>query len=289
LRISRLPIVDPQTQRVIGYYGAAQDISAEKNEEALREEQKRLRANLRREEAFNQTIRRLVSAVSHDIRTPLTVIATSKDLLERYADRLSEERRRAAFETIDQQLQYISRMLEDLSKMIKGTLIEGSLQLSAVNLETLCRVTVDQLQQTIGQRHRLRFESDWQHGPVLVDETLISRILFNLLSNAIKFSPAGSVVTLRLTQRQRLIVLQVSDEGIGIPIEAQAKVFDMFYRADNAQGVEGTGLGLSIVKECVERHAGQIYVASELGKGTTFTVELPLVVNVSSNVQQANL
>jgi PAS domain S-box-containing protein len=223
LRISRLPIVDPQTQRVIGYYGAAQDISAEKNEEALREEQERLRANLRREEAFNQTIRRLVSAVSHDIRTPLTVIATSKDLLERYADRLSEERRRAAFETIDQQLQYISRMLEDLSKMIKGTLIEGSLQLSAVNLETLCRVTVDQLQQTIGQRHRLRFESDWQHGPVLVDETLISRILFNLLSNAIKFSPAGSVVTLRLTQRQRLIVLQVSDEGIGIPLEEHPK------------------------------------------------------------------
>jgi signal transduction histidine kinase len=63
----------------------------------------------------------------------------------------------------------------------------------------------------------------------------------------------------------------------------------MFYRAENAQNTEGTGLGLSIVKECVERHAGQIYVASELGKGTTFTVELPLVVNVSSNVQQANL
>ncbi len=287
VRVARLPIVDSSSERVIGYYGVVQDISAEKNEAALKAEQDRLRANLRHEETLNQTIRRVVSAISHDVRTPLAVISTSKDMLSRYYERLTEERRSAAFDTIDKQLAYVSRMLDDLSKIVKGVLIEGQLELKATNLRTLCQVTVDELKQTIGQKHRLVFDADWQHELVMVDETLIQRILFNLLSNAIKFSPEGSRITLRLAQNERQTVLQVSDEGIGIPSEDQARIFDMFYRAENAQQVAGTGVGLSIVKECVERHAGRVFVESQVGVGTTFTVELPLLLEQAQ--RSANL
>ncbi len=278
VRVARLPIVDSSSERVIGYYGVVQDISAEKNQAALKAEQDRLRANLRHEEALNETIRRVVSAISHDIRTPLAVISTSKDMLSRYYERLTEERRSAAFETIDKQLAFVSRMLDDLSKIVKGVLIEGQLELKATNLRTLCQVTVDELKQTIGQKHRLVLDADWQHELVMVDETLIQRILFNLLSNAIKFSPEGSRITLRLEQNERQTVLKVSDEGIGIPAEDQERIFDMFYRAGNAQQITGTGVGLSIVKECVERHAGRVLVESQVGVGTTFTIELPLLV-----------
>lgn len=278
VRVARLPIIDLSTGNVTGFYGVVQDIDAERNEAALKAEQERLAANLRHEEALNETIRRVVSAVSHDIRTPLAVISTSKDILSRYYDRLSEERREAAFDTIDKQLEYVSKMLDDLGRIVKGTLIERQLQLSAVNLETLCEVTVSELQQTIGSQHVLLFEADWQQGPVMIDETLVHRILFNLLSNAIKFSPKGGRVTLRLAQQQRRIVLEVSDEGIGIPPEDQEKIFDTFYRAENARAIAGTGLGLSIVKDCVERHAGSITLVSQVGHGATFTVELPLLV-----------
>jgi PAS domain S-box-containing protein len=278
VRSTRLPIIDPSTGRVTSFYGVVQNIDAAKNAAALRAEQERLSANLRHEEALNETIRRVVSAISHDVRTPLAVISTSKEMLSHYYDRLSEERRAAAFDTIDKQLSYVTKMLDDLGKIVKGTLIEGKLQLSAVNIKTLCHVMITELQQSIGQKHRLLFEAEWHQGPVMIDETLVQRILLNLLSNAIKFSPQGSQITLRLAQDHRRIILQVSDQGIGIPLEAQEQIFEMFYRADNALGIEGTGLGLSIVKECVERHAGRITVESLVSRGTTFTVELPLLI-----------
>ncbi|MFQ3658920.1 MAG: PAS domain S-box protein, partial [Anaerolineae bacterium] len=283
VRVARLPIIDPSTGRVTGFYGVVQDINAEKNEAALKAEQERLTTNLRQEQVLNETIRRVVSTISHDIRTPLAVISTSKDMLSRYYDRLSEERRTAAFETIEKQLSYVAKMLDDLGKIVKGTLIEGQLQLSSVNIETLCQVTITELQQSIGQNHILRFKADWQQGAVMIDETLVHRILFNLMSNAIKFSPQGSQITLALAQEQRRIVLAVSDEGIGIPSEDLEKIFDTFYRAENARAIAGTGLGLSIVKECVERHAGTIHVVSQVGRGTTFTVELPLLVEQSQS------
>ncbi|MFQ3672932.1 MAG: ATP-binding protein, partial [Aggregatilineales bacterium] len=283
VRVARLPIIDPSSGCVTGFYGVVQDINAEKNEAALKAEQERLTTNLRQEQVLNETIRRVVSTISHDIRTPLAVISTSKDMLSRYYERLSEERRAAAFETIEKQLSYVAKMLDDLGKIVKGTLIEGQLQLSSVNIETLCQVTITELQQSIGQNHILRFKADWQQGAVMIDETLVHRILFNLMSNAIKFSPQGSQITLALAQEQRRIVLAVSDEGIGIPSEDLEKIFDTFYRAENARAIAGTGLGLSIVKECVERHAGTIHVVSQVGRGTTFTVELPLLVEQSQS------
>jgi signal transduction histidine kinase len=110
----------------------------------------------------------------------------------------------------------------------------------------------------------------------LADEGLLRHILTNLLSNAVKYSSAGSPVELRLFARDRDAVFIVRDEGLGIPAPDQERLFKAFHRGQNAGQVPGTGLGLSIVKRCVELHGGKITFQSEEGKGTTFTVTLPV-------------
>jgi signal transduction histidine kinase len=97
-----------------------------------------------------------------------------------------------------------------------------------------------------------------------------------LLSNAIKYSPQGSRVHLELSCQDNEAIFEVQDDGIGIPPEDQAKLFESFYRASNAKNLPGTGLGLAVVKQSVDLHGGKIAVNSEVGVGTTFKVTLPI-------------
>jgi signal transduction histidine kinase len=109
-----------------------------------------------------------------------------------------------------------------------------------------------------------------------VDEKLLRQILSNLLSNAIKYSLQGSTVQLELVCREGEAIFRVRDEGIGIPPEDQARLFESFHRAGNVGNIPGTGLGLTIVKKSVDLQGGTITVDSRVGGGTTFVVTIPL-------------
>src|SRR5207237_1666430 len=108
-------------------------------------------------------------------------------------------------------------------------------------------------------------------------ENLLRQILTNLLSNAIKYSPDGGTVLFELSCHERVVTFRIQDKGIGISLEDQKQLFEPFYRAANVDKIKGTGLGLSIVKKCVDLHRGEIFVDSQVGLGTTFTVTLPLI------------
>ncbi|NEQ23992.1 MAG: sensor histidine kinase, partial [Microcoleus sp. SIO2G3] len=110
-----------------------------------------------------------------------------------------------------------------------------------------------------------------------MDEKLLMHILGNLLSNAIKYSPQNTTVLFGCCCNEEEVTFQVKDEGIGIPIEDQERLFESFYRANNVGNIPGTGLGLAIVRKSVELHGGRITVESEPRVGTTFKVILPLV------------
>jgi signal transduction histidine kinase len=111
---------------------------------------------------------------------------------------------------------------------------------------------------------------------VYLDEKLLRQILSNLLSNALKYSPDGGKIQFDLIFDQNTVTFRIQDEGIGIPAKDQPQLFDTFYRTSNVGTISGTGLGLAIVKRCVDIHKGEIFVESEEGVGTTFTVNLPL-------------
>ncbi|NJL95566.1 MAG: sensor histidine kinase [Anaerolineae bacterium] len=107
------------------------------------------------------------------------------------------------------------------------------------------------------------------------DPVLLRNILNNLLSNAIKYSPHGGSVTLRTWHDDQSVTLEVTDQGIGIPKEDQARLFQSFHRAGNTAGIRGTGLGLVILKHAVDLHGGEVDFWSEVGQGSRFTVRLP--------------
>ncbi|HFE52573.1 MAG TPA: HAMP domain-containing histidine kinase [Bacteroidetes bacterium] len=124
---------------------------------------------------------------------------------------------------------------------------------------------------------------DWEHPdepvPVHADREMMTQLVLNLYSNAVKYSPPGRVVTVRLNQRGKDVVLEVEDQGYGIPKKDLPHIFDKFYRASNVaeqdSGPRGSGLGLALVQHIVRMHGGRIAVASEEGRGTRFRVTLP--------------
>src|SRR5205823_964043 len=113
------------------------------------------------------------------------------------------------------------------------------------------------------------------NGETRLDQTLTGIILNNLLNNAVKYSPAGSPVSLRLSREGANAVIEVRDNGIGIPMPDQKELFKSFHRGVNVGNVPGTGLGLTIVKRCIDLHEGTISFVSREREGTTVTVRLP--------------
>lgn len=256
--------------------GIGQDITVRKQAEQIALEKERLTASLQLEKEHIASIQHIIATLTHDLKTPLTVIQTTKETLARYFDRINPDQRQEKLHTIGKQLEYVVELLNDLT-LLTGTSLTGrSLHLVPTNLEALCQIAAQDVQASIGQRHHVYFRSDGQVQVVEVDAVLINRILLNLLSNAVKYSETGSDVWLELNRRERWIVLRVIDQGRGISPDELERIYEPFYRVSATRTIQGTGLGLSIVKDCVARHNGQISVESVVGHGTTFTVQLPL-------------
>lgn len=252
------------------------DITEQKHYQASLVEQERLITRFRKEQEHNILIQRSISALSHDLRTPLSVIATSKDLLLRHFDKLTEEKRKEKLESIGRQLEFALELLDDTISMVRGTLSERAFKPSMIHLEQLCQVSAEEVGASYGVREQIHFENISDITTTYADEILLTRILLNLLSNAIKYSPNKTPIVLQLDRQADDIILRVIDNGIGIPSETLPNIFEPFYRAPDVKDINGTGLGLSIVKDCVTRHGGTIEIASEVGVGTTFTVCLPI-------------
>jgi signal transduction histidine kinase len=241
--------------------------------------EKAIRQALLKEKELSELKSRFVSVVSHEFRNPLSTILFSTELLERYDGRLLPEKRLAYLSRIRESVNRMNYLLTDVLTI--GEVEAGSLRFNPnqLDIEKFCTDLVEEFCFKSEGHHTILFTSTGECPNVLpnVDEKLLRHILSNLLSNAVKYSPNGGCIDLKLEYKPGQIMLQVCDQGIGIPVADQPKLFDSFHRANNVNQIPGTGLGLSIVKQCVELHGGSIMVASEVGVGTTFTVSLPFV------------
>lgn len=267
--------VSDRKGNITHFIAIKQDVTEREKNRTLELERERLLANLKREQEYVTTVQHIVAALEHDIRTPLAVIASSRELLDRYFDHMSIEQRREKLASIDKQIRFVTELVSDLALITSTSMNHRGFQPSQVNLEVLCQLMVQEVQETSGTYHHMRFVTDKRVTFAYVDEVLVSRMLLNLLSNAIKYSPQHSEVTLNLSAHDQMIHLCVIDQGIGINEVELTHIFEPFYRASNAKPIGGTGLGLHIVKSCVDLHGGHIHVESRIGYGTTFTVELP--------------
>lgn len=227
-----------------------------------------------RGQEFNELKSRFISTISHEFRTPLTTIQLATELLESYD--WSPQEQQEHCQQIYCAVQYMTQLLEDVLLIDKGE--AGKLQFhpQSINLTEFCRKFVADVQMNLGSQHSLQLLCRGQSRPVQMDPKLLHQILVNLLSNAIKYSPDGGPIELIVQYQTAAVILQVCDQGIGIPDADRNRLFDYFHRANNVGTIAGTGLGLAIVKKSVELHGGSVLVESQLGLGTQVTVSLPV-------------
>lgn len=222
-----------------------------------------------------------VSTVSHELGTPLaSILGFTRTMLDDRAGFFSNEVRTEFLQIIEKECTKLNRLVSDLRNMAR--IEEGRvLQLHArpTNLAELIRRVVA-AQQSYATHHEFVVEltQEFEEAPVIADEDKMDQILTNLINNAVKYSPMGGQVIIRGEANQKGVVISVSDRGIGIPREHLERVFERFHKveSDGPGQSEGAGIGLYIVKHLVEIHGGRIRAESELGQGSTFTVELPL-------------
>jgi PAS domain S-box-containing protein len=216
-----------------------------------------------------------VAAVSHDLRSPLTSILGYVELLERAGP--LDDAQRKFLENIRSSVHSITGLITELLELDR---IEAGfdVDLEPVNLGGIVRESATALQQQIETKTQLLTVEIAPNIPTILGNPLrLRQMAMNLLGNAIKYTPPGGHVGVSLRPENAVVILEVTDTGIGIPAEDQPYVFDKFYRSDRVVGeYEGTGLGLSIVKSIVDQHAGRIWLESKEGGGTKFVVVLPI-------------
>lgn len=217
-----------------------------------------------------------VSTVSHDLRSPLTAILGYIELLGR-AGTLSAQQKEF-IQRIQASVQNITSLINDLLEL--GRIEAGfDARKEVVPLSALLRYTVDNMQgQAAKKAQALKVKLPTSQPHVLGNPVRLRQMLANLIDNALMFTPEGGSILVEAHVEDEQIILQIRDDGIGIPSVDQPYIFDKFYRGSNVP-VEsaGAGLGLAIVKSIVENHRGRIWVESAVGQGSTFTVVLPIL------------
>jgi len=217
-----------------------------------------------------------VNTVSHDLRSPLTSVMGYSELVER-AGPLNND-----------QQDFLNRLrdgIQHITSLVNGLLDLGSVeagfdtQREFVQLEGILRYTLDMLQGQVKAK-RLKVHTEIiQPLPALRANPLrLRQVLDNIIGNAIKYSNLNGEVKIAIRSEADQVILQVTDEGLGIPPDDQQHIFDKFYRGSNISSeIEGSGLGLAIVKTIVEHHQGRIWVESAVGKGSSFFIVLPVL------------
>jgi PAS domain S-box-containing protein len=252
------------------------DITERKRVEKEMQEAQRLQIELEKEKEMLSLKEQFVSIVSHEFRTPLSVILSSAELVDRYRERMTLERQVTHIHEIIVQSNYMRGLLDDILTFNKARAGKMEFQPAPLNLMRFCRDALDRLELTSHGKHTYTFHPEGDLEILALDPKLLQHIVTNLLSNAVKYSPEGGEVRLDVVFTGNEVILRFSDQGIGIPAESQKRLFEPFHRADNVGTISGTGLGLAIVKESVDLHGGTITCESDVTKGTIFTVRLPV-------------
>lgn len=230
-------------------------------------------------EQIDRAKSQFVLTVTHELRSPVaTVQSLLRVIAGGYAGEVSEKQRELIARA-ERRAVFLQRLIDDLLDLAAGKAEHLAESPHPVTINPLIDKVVNQLRPVAEEKvQELHVEVAPEALTTVATEEGLERILVNLLGNAIKYTPPRGTVGIALERVDEEARITIWDTGIGIPPEAQAHLFEEFFRAENAKAIEreGTGLGLSIVKSLVDRYGGRIGVASEVGKGTTFTIFLPL-------------
>jgi signal transduction histidine kinase len=229
---------------------------------------------LEQEREVNALQRRFVAMVSHEFRTPLTIIDAAAQRLARVKETPTQ-----AY-LLEKSLQIkgsVARMVE----LMESILAAGRLQTGVIDINKKPCSLAEIVQSCVDRRqevcttHRIHADLTGLPASTEIDPQAMERVFGNLLSNAVKYAPRAPDIYVRGWTDQGVMHVSVRDTGIGIDQEDLSRLFEPYFRAQSATGIAGTGIGLNIVREIVDMHGGNISVESVAGEGSTFTVSLP--------------
>ena len=228
-------------------------------------------------EQLDKSRNQFVSNASHELKTPLS---TMKILIESllYQDPIDPGMAKEFLGNVNDEIDRLNRIVSDLLTLVNMDSGAMRLKLEELDCSALVQNQVKRLA-PLARENGIELECD-AGGPLKItgDALKLEQVFYNVIDNAIKYTPRGGEVRCSLSRSGRMAVIKIADTGEGIPAEDLPHIFDRFYRVDKARSraTGGTGLGLSIVKQIVLSHGGSITPESTLGKGTTFTIQLPL-------------
>ena len=269
----------------------------------------RLQADMRRLESIASNVtqvyenqqnvgdvrQRMVKTLSHECRTPATIILLATNILKSYSHNVEDQQYSAAISRIDEAVRQMMKLLDNAMSFKQEQALASKHSHESVNVQALCEMIIAQVQADLrhpnslstfakesaakesaarGSRFRTRYEGTCQQARV--HKAVIEQILRQLIINAAQYSEPRSPIDITIQSNRDQVVIAVQDHGRGIPKEERSRIFEAFYRSSDVDNTHGLGLGLSIVKTCVDICGGQIALESQIDKGSTFTVLLPV-------------
>jgi len=241
----------------------------------LEQSQEELSEALDKERQLNEIKSRFVSMASHEFRTPLSTVLSSASLLSKYITTEDQEKRNKHISRIKKSVTDLNDILEDFLSL--GKLDEGKVaaHFSEFDLTEMIADTVEEMKGLLKNNQELRL----RHEGITIaysDKKLLKNILVNLITNAIKFSDENRAIEISSSIKEGFAEIAVADGGMGISYEDQEHLFSSFFRGKNAINIQGTGLGLNIVKRYLDLLGGEIDLQSQLNKGTTVSIRIPI-------------
>lgn len=228
-----------------------------------------------REHEMDRVKSEFVSTVSHELRTPLASVLGFAELL--LHKELAPERQKKYIRTIHKEASRLTALINDFLDLQRMESGRQSYDFAKVSVVPLIREVLE-MQQVASANHTFEWVKNTDETEVYADADKLKQVFMNLIGNAVKYSPDGGTVTVACGMEDGHLRIDVADEGLGIPSESLPGLFSKFYRVDNSDRREigGTGLGLAIVKEIMDVHKGKVSASSVYGRGSTFTLMLPL-------------
>ena len=256
------------------------DITEKKNytiklEATVQKRTQQLSEALAKEKDLNELKTKFLSLVSHEFKTPLSGILTSAMLAGKYKETKQQEKRDKHLGTIQNKVKYLNSIINDflsIERLEKGKVnyMYSTFPLSKVVNEVIYGANMH-----LKNGQKINYPQNIDDLEIEFDEKILELVLTNLVNNAIKYSPENSSIDIKVTRKKDKLIINVTDQGMGIPKKEQKHVFNRYFRAENAVLTQGTGIGLNIVKTHLENLGGSIKFTSVENKGSSFVISLP--------------
>jgi len=268
LLANKLILDTEESNYSIAYF--LQDISQ------LKEVEKSLHNALKKEKEISDVKSNLVTCVSHEFRTPMSIILSSTELLQNYYTKFSEQELEAELQIIISEINKMEEMIDKVLYISNVSETDKHEQYEVIDFISFTTGIVSSINKSYNTKANISVNSPHKKLITEINTEGLYIIISHLINNAIKYSSETENINININKNEDSIIFEISDQGIGIPESDQNHLFEMFHRSKNVNNTKGTGLGLAMVKKTIDKLGGQISFYSKENEGTCFKVEFPL-------------